>query len=389
MYTQCPDCATVFRLSAEILRAAQGEVRCGVCSTTFNALENLSEKAFEPSTAAGPPIKPEDTITVEETPGNEDIELSTSVEILQLDPATPASETPAASEEERAMEFHGNPADLDQLFVQLPQTGLAQFAEPTVAHDDLDRTAEYPVIVLDEDEGEEPEEEEPEPIEIVLEAPPEPNPLENPRILIPDEMRRNLAAEAAARTASPLGSLGFEETDEEPPTRRWPWATGAAALGLLLVAQVVHSQRDELIRKPGIGPLLAGAYSLLGTEFATPMDLSAFELRQLGAANDTNASGRLLLRASLVNHANFAQPFPILRLALQDRYGTTLRVGDIAPADYLPGKEAPSLLDAGGRADAEIHVVDPGPDAVGFEIDVCLRVEGGVRCANQPPATTP
>lgn len=382
MYTQCPDCATVFRLSAEILRAAQGEVRCGVCSTTFNALENLSEKAFEPSAAAGPPIKPEDTITVEETPGNEDIELSTSVEILQLDPAMPAREVPAPSEEERAMEFHGNPADLDKLFVQLPQTGLPQFTEPPVANDDLDRTDEYPVIVLDE-------EQEPEPIEIVLEAPPEPNPLENPRILIPDEMRRNLAAEAVARTASPLGDIGFDEEDDEAPKRRWPWATGTAALGLLLVAQVVHSQRDELIRRPGIGPLLAGAYSLLDMEFATPMDLSAFELRQLGAANDTNASGRLLLRASLVNHANFAQPFPILRLALQDRYGTTLRVGDIAPADYLPGKDAPSLLDAGGRADAEIHVVDPGPDAVGFEIDVCLKVEGGVRCANQPPATTP
>ena len=31
MYTQCPDCATVFRVTAETLRAAQGDVRCGVC----------------------------------------------------------------------------------------------------------------------------------------------------------------------------------------------------------------------------------------------------------------------------------------------------------------------------------------------------------------------
>ena len=42
MYTQCPDCATVFRVTAEALRIAQGDVRCGVFATTFNALENLS-----------------------------------------------------------------------------------------------------------------------------------------------------------------------------------------------------------------------------------------------------------------------------------------------------------------------------------------------------------
>ena len=51
MYTQCPDCATIFRVTAEALRTAQGDVRCGVCATSFNALENLSEQAFRPAPA--------------------------------------------------------------------------------------------------------------------------------------------------------------------------------------------------------------------------------------------------------------------------------------------------------------------------------------------------
>ncbi|HEX9706852.1 MAG TPA: MJ0042-type zinc finger domain-containing protein, partial [Steroidobacteraceae bacterium] len=73
MYTQCPDCATVFRVTAEALRAAQGDVRCGVCSTSFNALENLSEQAFKsvPEPAEG---SPDDSMTVEELPGSENIE---------------------------------------------------------------------------------------------------------------------------------------------------------------------------------------------------------------------------------------------------------------------------------------------------------------------------
>jgi predicted Zn finger-like uncharacterized protein len=43
MYTQCPDCGTAFRVTAEVLKQAAGKVRCGGCGNAFNALEFLSE----------------------------------------------------------------------------------------------------------------------------------------------------------------------------------------------------------------------------------------------------------------------------------------------------------------------------------------------------------
>jgi predicted Zn finger-like uncharacterized protein len=43
MYTQCPDCSTSFRVTAEVLKQAAGRVRCGGCGNAFNALEYLSE----------------------------------------------------------------------------------------------------------------------------------------------------------------------------------------------------------------------------------------------------------------------------------------------------------------------------------------------------------
>src|SRR5476651_298506 len=45
VYTQCSKCETVFRLSAEVLRAAGGQVRCGRCGEVFNALAHLAEDA--------------------------------------------------------------------------------------------------------------------------------------------------------------------------------------------------------------------------------------------------------------------------------------------------------------------------------------------------------
>ncbi|MFO1467280.1 MAG: DUF3426 domain-containing protein [Steroidobacteraceae bacterium] len=44
MFTQCPACETIFKLSAEVLRAAAGEVRCGRCGEVFNALRSLAEE---------------------------------------------------------------------------------------------------------------------------------------------------------------------------------------------------------------------------------------------------------------------------------------------------------------------------------------------------------
>src|ERR1700722_4335000 len=43
VFTQCSKCETVFRLSAEVLRAAGGQVRCGRCGELFNALARLAE----------------------------------------------------------------------------------------------------------------------------------------------------------------------------------------------------------------------------------------------------------------------------------------------------------------------------------------------------------
>jgi len=393
VYTQCPDCATVFRVGADVLRAAQGNVRCGVCSTTFNALENLSEKPFKAAPAKAAPA-PDDSMTVEELPGGEDIELSSEVEALSIEPppapARPVAAASTPSAEDRAMEYHGNSEDLAKVFVELPSAQVPRFGAGAKSVDEDERTDEHPILVLDERD---------EPEEIVLEGPgepaapqaprtrpAEPGALDAPRIMIPDEMRRSLAAEALRRAGV---EDEFEDLGAASAPRRWPWNLAAALLLMLLAVQIVHSQRDQLIRRPGVGPLLAQAYALLGLPFAMPTDLTAYELRQLGAASDASGADRLLLRASIVNRAVFSQPYPLLRLALQDRFGTTLFVRDIAPADYLPRQGAPRLLAPGGRADAEIRIVDPGKDAVGFEMDVCLPVDDGVRCASQLAAAAP
>ena len=77
MFTQCSKCETVFRLSAEVLRAAGGQVRCGKCGEVFNALAHLAE---DPSAF---------------TVGENSIDLETRADsILESPDSAPASHPP-------------------------------------------------------------------------------------------------------------------------------------------------------------------------------------------------------------------------------------------------------------------------------------------------------
>ena len=58
---------------------------------------------------------------------------------------------------------------------------------------------------------------------------------------------------------------------------------------------------------------------------------------------------------------------------------------EFAPAEYLPGRSPPQgLLAPGARADADLSLADPGSQAVGFELDVCLQRDGALACGNDP-----
>jgi len=55
MVTRCPACGTVFRVQPDQLTARGGQVRCGQCTTVFDARSALVAEADARETAPGPP----------------------------------------------------------------------------------------------------------------------------------------------------------------------------------------------------------------------------------------------------------------------------------------------------------------------------------------------
>jgi predicted Zn finger-like uncharacterized protein len=168
--------------------------------------------------------------------------------------------------------------------------------------------------------------------------------------------------------------------------RRWPLTAGSAALALLLIVQLVHYNRDALATTDVAGGPIKALYARLGHPVEPHWDLGAYDVKQWGAATDS-APGALRLRASVLNRAARAQPYPLLRVTLEDRFGAKVARREFTPAEYLPGHVAPQVLLApGARADADLSLADPGSQAVGFELDVCLLRGGALSCGTEQKA---
>lgn len=413
MYSQCPDCQTRFRVTAEALRAARGTVRCGRCGSAFDALERLSD-SIPPPVPENPPVP---LLVATDDPGTAepgiDAEYHFSAEDLERVfveakswrdsfPASPATEadrpSPAAvgieptfvvvdeesgveditleGERIRVAAADGEPREIDvestdefEILRDLPESAFAEDdgTAAAAASELTDEDVAAAVGRLAADESLEP-------ADSRVAAPIEPGPA-----LPPAEVAVPLAAQRWRRPAA--------EEPEEPRARSsWVtlgWSLGSLLLVLVLAAQVVHHFRQDLVRHPQVGPFLRTAYERLGLGLLPNWDLAAFELRQWGNAED---AGRMVVRASLTNRAAFAQPHPVLRLELEDRYGGTVATRDFEPADYLKNPAAAGrLIEAGSSSEAELLLADPGPEAVGYRLDVCLRESDSLlRCARGP-----
>src|SRR3569833_218551 len=205
----------------------------------------------------------------------------------------------------------------------------------------------------------------------------------------PDDTR-GTASETAAALRDVLAprkrSYAVDGLSGEQPTSFFAgmWSAGSAILLLMLLIQIVHHFRHDLAANATFNGPLTSIYAVLGVSIVPRWDLAAYEVRQLGASTTADAPGQITVRARVKNGARQAQPLPLLRVTLQDRFGNRIASRDVAPKSYLPRAiPSSSLLSAGQRIDAEMAFVDPGSNAVGFEIDACLPAPGGgISCAN-------
>jgi predicted Zn finger-like uncharacterized protein len=398
MLTQCPSCQTTFRVTSEILRVAHGQVRCGRCQTQFDALERLIEETDDGGIESGrymrppraipqPPPQP-GTIEVEEPIEHEDITLEgRHIEISGVYEGIDETGQGQPQIHEEVIEE----------WVEIDQDDATLDTEPEV----LDMREEYSGVVTEDEDIQAAAEE--------IEAAQADNRADrddaqewsSEQWTEPQRhtgfsnahTRAREAATAHTRRAQARVSAASEEGadfDFSPPETRAStplvWKILGAPLVLLLLVQVVHHYRATLARHPQIGAPLQSVYGALGLTLRPDWNLHAYEVRQWGVVADPATPGTLRVRASVKNLADFPQPYPLLKLVLEDRWGDQVRAREFDPAEYLDPTTAPDrMLAPAQQTNASVAIVDPGPDAEGFRFDVCLRGARGPVCAADVP----
>jgi predicted Zn finger-like uncharacterized protein len=428
VYTQCSKCETVFRLSAEVLRAAGGQVRCGRCGEVFNALARLAEDSsgfvggespLDLETRADSILESVVAPQVAREVAKDYEEFAhPGVEIAQLEvldwsepdqperrsPASPdargasaAPEAKADTADDQTLEFTLPPGELDRIFVESKQRAPKR-APPAAPPDAAIEPEPVPVPVPASESESESKSKSDSGSDADADSDAGSGTLPHPEsTAIPTVDRRHRGGGFVSEDVRREMLEGIEQ-DVEPaalvelypapaavaPRRQFQmWLGAAIAATLLLIFQMLHQNREWFVAH-GHGPfggVVRLLYGALGSPLPVPANLSAYQLRQWGVTGDPEAHGKLRLRASILNTAAQLQPYPLLRVTLADRFGKSIGTRDFEPSEYL-GKPTARLLAPGERADANLEILDPGKNAEGFELDVCMRVvDRRVACA--------
>ena len=401
MLTQCPSCQTTFRVTSEILRVAHGQVRCGRCQTQFDALERLIEETDDGAIESGRYMRPPRAIPQPPpSPGQIDVDEPIEHEDITL--------------EGRHIEISGVYEAIDETGQGQPQI-REEVIEEWVEIDDADNTVDSDVRRLDSELVES----EPEVIDMREEyssdadeiadedaamqaaaaeleaeraalqsgrwAQAQPQQARSSFVRAPTGTRTRRNPRAVTADDTPAVEFDFP-TQQRTESTSSLWKILAAPLILLLLVQVVHHYRSVLARHPQVGAPLQSIYGALGLSLRPDWNLHAYEVRQWGVIADPTQPGTLKVRASVKNLADFPQPYPLIKLVLEDRWGDQVRAREFDPSEYLDPNAAPDrMLAPAQQTNASIAIVDPGPDAEGFRFDVCLRGARGPVCAADVP----
>lgn len=371
MYTTCPACQSVFRLTAATLRAAHGQVVCATCNSTFDALFGLSDEV--PAGMAGnvrtlhPPV--------DDLPANPSLDqvaaalADAGVLLEELDDPTPLDEVTL---------LHIPGTRSDAVASGPPQ--VARYIAEDAASASRRGAPSTTSVELDDDA--------PTGTWAPIPAPPLPVPHTDENTPTADNFAVDLAAEEATTNLQGEPVLAVDDAmsewmDEAQPQRPlgWAWTLGSVALLLVLAGQAVHHWREPLSRHPTLGPGVVSLYAALGLPFEPQLHVEAYTVTQ-GRVDAATTVGALRVSAVITNRTNTAQPQPLLQVTLEDRYGAPIGRRVFRPNEYSNAPQAPLL--AHGSLPAAVEVADPGNEAVGFKLDVCLEAAGRLRCASDP-----
>ena len=281
--TTCPACASVFRLGADQLDAAQGWVQCSVCGAAFDARPSLLMEDGSPLAA-------------------------------ESEPESVAAPCPSA--------FPFTKHDPDEVHA-IEQAVQATIAAAPSGITQRESALELPSIILIDPDIPVPDDLGPLPQFDADQA--------SPAVPVFTALEPPAARIEYAAPQPAVVPVAYSVPRRIKP---WVWGLSSGMLLIVLLAQTSYFLRDSLVgRWPQARPAFEQACAALGCTLSLPHDLA--QLQIVGSDLQTETRSRLKLVLTLGNRADQALAWPMLELTLIDQRERPLARRSFAPSEYL------------------------------------------------------
>ncbi|TVP86883.1 MAG: DUF3426 domain-containing protein [Thioalkalivibrio sp.] len=177
------------------------------------------------------------------------------------------------------------------------------------------------------------------------------------------------------RRATPRGRASREtgrllRHTRDPGVRDWAFrigglVAGIALIGILLLQFLIH-ERAVFDRHPELAALSTVLCRHVPCPHPRAQDPGT--IRITGLQLDEQAHGWLRLEMQVSNELDRPQPWPVLELALSDRFGRMLAQARWEPAEYLGADEAAGMLQAREVRRLRLVVDRPAGEAEGISV---------------------
>lgn len=321
MFTRCPSCQTLFRVRAETLRVAQGQVRCGRCGAQFNALDGLAEDP--------------ETLATERNGALAETGKATASAAEQ--PALDAPDT--AAQESASGIADETPDELDE-----------RAAGPVQSSDD-DTAADSQITpqVIDS--------------EVAVD-----------QGTAAAESSAPIQADTGLTTGLSASAIQEALLRDEPANRSWglPLAGVGAVLLLLtaLVVQWVYMQRVPLYAQPEWRPVLQRLCAVLSCDLPLSRRPDQIQILERAVREHPRVAKALLADLTFISRAEEQIAYPIVELRLADVSGNRVMGRQFSPSEYLPAHTDPRLgLSPDKPVRITLELVAPASDVVSFQFD--------------------
>jgi len=340
MQTQCPYCETQFRITEEQYQIADGLVRCGVCNKTFNAFEVSQDDAQLPiDQAVYHPVKHENKSNEQDA----------------QQPVSNSTATLISAEKNDLAEHH------NELIEEFP-ISEDRAASLTTTDDSLNYSLSNPFenensegrpkaqdTIDDTDTNPDNNYSEKHEVEFDLFQ------TEDEDALSPDLSHSIVPEECIAESSHAVltGVL---------------WSVAILFLTLTLVAEYIWFNRNQLIQIPQAKPWVESFCQLTNCEVAALRDPAQIELVTRNIYSHPNQKNTLIVAVTLINHANFAQPYPLMQIDFSDVRGGVIAARRFNAQTYLQTpKEQLRLLAPEASSSFTMMIHDPGKQAMTYE----------------------